>query len=77
MWPDARGHRWIVKASQVVARIDFEGGMRVAPPSAVEGYRMDQTTHMTAGPADSLGRPTPVVVRTDRGETYKNQVTWK
>lgn len=27
---------------------------------------MDQTTHMTAGPADSLGRPIPVVVPTDR-----------
>lgn len=27
---------------------------------------MDQRTHMTAGPADSLGRPTPVVVPTDR-----------
>ncbi len=27
---------------------------------------MDQTTRMTAGPADSVGRPTPVVVPTDR-----------
>ncbi len=27
---------------------------------------MDQTTHVTAGPADSLGGPTPVVVPTER-----------
>ncbi|HWW92995.1 MAG TPA: hypothetical protein VN375_06490 [Vicinamibacteria bacterium] len=27
---------------------------------------MDQTTHVTVGPADGLGRPIPVVVPTDR-----------